>query len=43
MMDETLGKVHFWLTFIGFHATVLVQHWQGAGGMPRAGAGPRQR
>jgi heme/copper-type cytochrome/quinol oxidase subunit 1 len=21
MMDETLGKVHFWLTFIGFHGT----------------------
>jgi cytochrome c oxidase subunit 1 len=35
MMDETLGKVHFWLTFIGFHATFLVQHWLGAEGMPR--------
>src|SRR4051794_28919569 len=23
MMDETLGKVHFWLTFIGFHTTFL--------------------
>jgi cytochrome c oxidase subunit 1 len=28
--DEKLGKVHFWLTFIGFHATFLVQHWLGA-------------
>jgi cytochrome c oxidase subunit 1 len=27
--------VHFWLTFIGFHATFLVQHWLGAEGMPR--------
>jgi heme/copper-type cytochrome/quinol oxidase subunit 1 len=23
MLDETLGKVHFWLTFIGFHLTFL--------------------
>ncbi len=35
MMDERLGKVHFWLTFIGFHGTFLVQHWLGAVGMPR--------
>jgi cytochrome c oxidase subunit 1 len=35
MMDETLGKVHFWLTFIGFHGTFLVQHWLGNIGMPR--------
>jgi cytochrome c oxidase subunit I len=35
MMDERLGKVHFWLTFIGFHTTFLVQHWLGAMGMPR--------
>jgi cytochrome c oxidase subunit 1 len=35
MMDETLGKAHFWLTFIGFHATFLVQHWLGNQGMPR--------
>ncbi|MGJ7907303.1 cytochrome c oxidase subunit I [Actinopolyspora sp. H202] len=35
MMDERLGKVHFWLTFIGFHATFLVQHWLGNEGMPR--------
>ncbi|MGV0618429.1 cbb3-type cytochrome c oxidase subunit I, partial [Mycolicibacterium elephantis] len=30
-----LGKLHFWLTFIGFHATFLVQHWLGDEGMPR--------
>jgi cytochrome c oxidase subunit 1 len=34
-MDERLGKWHFWLTFIGFHLTFLVQHWLGAEGMPR--------
>jgi len=35
MMDETLGKVHFWTTFIGFHLTFLVQHWLGNEGFPR--------
>ncbi|MGH3518137.1 MAG: aa3-type cytochrome oxidase subunit I [Haloechinothrix sp.] len=35
MMDEPLGKLHFWLTFIGFHTTFLVQHWLGNEGMPR--------
>ncbi|MBT0769638.1 cytochrome c oxidase subunit I [Kineosporia sp. J2-2] len=35
MLDETLGKVHFWLTFIGFHTTFLIQHWLGVQGMPR--------
>ena len=35
MMDETLGKIHFWLTFVGFHLTFLVQHWLGNEGMPR--------
>ena len=34
-LDEKLGKVHFWLTMIGFHLTFLVQHWLGAEGMPR--------
>src|SRR6266516_1374457 len=34
-MDEKLGKLHFWLTFIGFHTTFLVQHWLGEKGMPR--------
>ncbi|WP_062999534.1 aa3-type cytochrome oxidase subunit I [Nocardia jinanensis] len=34
-MDERLGRVHFWTTFLGFHATFLVQHWLGAEGMPR--------
>ncbi|WP_144122015.1 cytochrome c oxidase subunit I [Catellatospora sichuanensis] len=35
MLDEKLGKVHFWLTVIGFNWTFLVQHWLGAEGMPR--------
>ena len=34
-LDERLGKLHFWATFIGFHTTFLVQHWLGAEGMPR--------
>ena len=35
MLNERLGKLHFWLVFIGFHTTFLVQHWLGAEGMPR--------
>ncbi|MGP9610934.1 aa3-type cytochrome oxidase subunit I [Corynebacterium sp. AOP36-E1-14] len=35
MLDERLGKIHFWLTFVGFHMTFLVQHWLGSMGMPR--------
>ncbi|WP_425441977.1 cytochrome c oxidase subunit I [Saccharopolyspora flava] len=35
MMDERLGRLHFWLTFVGFHTTFLVQHWLGNEGMPR--------
>jgi len=35
MLDEPLGKWHFWTTFIGFHTTFLVQHWLGNIGMPR--------
>jgi cytochrome c oxidase subunit 1 len=35
MMSEPLGKLHFWTTFLGFHATFLVQHWLGDMGMPR--------
>ena len=35
MLDERLGKVQFWLTFIGFHTTFLVQHILGVQGMER--------
>ena len=35
MLNETLGKWHFWILFIGFHTTFLIQHWIGVVGMPR--------
>ncbi|MEU6059364.1 cytochrome c oxidase subunit I [Streptomyces sp. NPDC047097] len=35
MLDEWLGRIHFWTLFTGFHLTFLVQHWLGAEGMPR--------
>ncbi|TWP38218.1 cytochrome c oxidase subunit I [Leekyejoonella antrihumi] len=35
MLDEKLGKLHFWLLFIGFQTTFLIQHWLGVKGMPR--------
>ena len=35
MLDERLGKIHFWMLFIGFHTTFLIQHWLGVVGMPR--------
>ncbi len=35
MLNERLGKVHFWLLFVGFHTTFLIQHWLGVMGMPR--------
>jgi len=34
-LNERLGQIQFWLLFIGFHATFLVQHWLGVMGMPR--------
>ena len=37
-MNETLGKWHFWLFFIGFNGTFLPMHWLGHAGhaAPRA-------
>ena len=35
LLNERLGKIQFWLLFIGFHATFLIQHWVGIIGMPR--------
>ncbi|MCH1883453.1 cytochrome c oxidase subunit I [Agrococcus sp. ARC_14] len=35
MLNDRLGHVHFWMLFIGFHVTFLVQHWLGVIGMPR--------
>jgi cytochrome c oxidase subunit I len=35
MLSEGLGKVSFWLFFIGFQLTFLIQHSMGLDGMPR--------
>ncbi len=35
MLNSRIGKVQFWVMFIGFHMTFLVQHWAGVQGMPR--------
>lgn len=35
LLDERLGRVHFWTLFTGFQLTFLVQHWLGEQGMPR--------
>ncbi|HEX8648521.1 MAG TPA: cytochrome c oxidase subunit I [Thermoleophilaceae bacterium] len=35
MMNERVGKTSFWLMFIGFNLTFLVQHSAGLDGMPR--------
>jgi cytochrome c oxidase subunit 1 len=35
MFDDTLGKLHFWLTFIAFNCTFAPMHLIGVEGMPR--------
>ena len=35
LMDEKLGKVHFWLTFIAMNLTFFPMHFSGMLGMPR--------
>ena len=35
LLDERLGKIHFWMMLIGFHLTFFVQHILGLEGMPR--------
>jgi cytochrome c oxidase subunit 1 len=35
MLSEGLGKLSFWLVFVGFNTTFLVQHSLGLEGMPR--------
>jgi cytochrome c oxidase subunit 1 len=35
MLNETIGKVHFWLMFIAFNLTFFPMHFVGLHGMPR--------
>jgi len=40
MMNESVGKLHFFLTFIGFNGTFFPMHMLGIAGMPRRYADP---
>jgi cytochrome c oxidase subunit 1 len=35
MLNNRIGKIQFWLLFIGFNMTFLVQHWAGVEGQVR--------
>ncbi len=35
MLDDTLGRVHFWMTFIGTYCIYLPMHYLGILGVPR--------
>src|SRR5687768_15892538 len=35
MLDDTLGKIHFWTTFLGTYAIYLPMHYLGFLGVPR--------
>ncbi|MFO1095732.1 MAG: cbb3-type cytochrome c oxidase subunit I [Planctomycetaceae bacterium] len=40
MMSDRIGKIHFFLTFIGFNGTFFPMHLLGVAGMPRRYADP---
>jgi cytochrome c oxidase subunit 1 len=42
MMNETLGKIHFWLTFVFFNCTFFPMHIIGVGGHMRRIYNPTQ-
>jgi len=35
MMSETLGRIHFWITFVGAYAIFMPMHYIGMAGRPR--------
>jgi cytochrome c oxidase subunit 1 len=35
MMNDSLGKIHFWFTFIGVYAIFMPMHFLGVAGHPR--------
>ncbi|QKX16630.1 MULTISPECIES: cytochrome c oxidase subunit I [Microbulbifer] len=35
MYNETMGKVHFWMAFVGLNVTFFPMHFVGLAGMPR--------
>ena len=35
MYDERMGRLHFWLSFVGVNVTFFPQHWIALAGMPR--------
>jgi cytochrome c oxidase subunit 1 len=35
LINERLGRIHFWATFVALNATFMPMHWLGMAGMPR--------
>jgi cytochrome c oxidase subunit 1 len=35
LLNEAIGKIHFWITFIGVYAIFMPMHFQGMAGHPR--------